>query len=70
MKKKVFIFINVFVAAAVALASPTSIDADTFAVLSCSCQELAPDGHPVRPDNIELGIKEGLSFVRGAKVKQ
>jgi hypothetical protein len=53
------------VAAAPASADPNPSDIypNPFGGLTCSCQETAPAGGPVRRDEIDRGIREGLQRV-------
>lgn len=45
----------------VGLAAPASADANPFGAPSCNCPETAPPGNPAVREEIEQGIRAGLS---------
>ena len=67
MVRKVLFSAAIAFGAAVVVATPASADPSAFGVLSCSCEEAVglPDGGAVATDQMNIGIRSGLDYLRG-----
>lgn len=55
----------IMVAAAVGVSAPASADPSVFNVLGCSCPQTPPKGGPAVMDQINRGIRTGLTDLQG-----
>ena len=58
------------VAAAVGVSAPACADPSAFSVLSCSCPQMLPKGGPAVTEQINRGIQDGLTDLRGIPGRQ
>lgn len=61
MIAKLLVGVAIALGAAGWAAASANADPSPFNTLSCSCQEPAPPGSPVRADKINQGIQQGLA---------
>ena len=61
MVSKILVSVALAVGAAVAVAAPASADPNVFNDLSCSCPRTVSNGGPSVIDQINRGIRAGLS---------
>ena len=61
MVSKILVSIALAVGAAVAVAAPANADPSVFNDLSCSCQQTVSNGGPPVIDQINRGIRAGLT---------
>ena len=61
MVPKILVSVALAVGAAVAVAAPASADPSVFNDLSCSCQQTVSNGGPSVIDQINRGIRAGLT---------
>ncbi|MCV7091723.1 hypothetical protein H7H80_19445 [Mycobacterium interjectum] len=61
MTTELLLGLAVAVGAGVVGSAAAGADPSVFSTLSCSCQQPAPTGSPIRNDAIARGIRQGLS---------
>jgi hypothetical protein len=60
----------IMVAAAVGVSAPAGADPSVFSALGCSCPQTPPKGGPAVMDQINRGIRTGLTGLQGIPRRQ